>query len=166
MTKRSNHPQRVLGTVLFTDIVGSTERAVELGDRAWKDLLRSHHSIVRHELKRFRGREMDTAGDGFFALFAEPGAAVSCAASVVEQVRSLGIEVRAALHMGECEVLGKKVSGIAVHVAARILGLAGPGEVLVSATVRDLVAGSGFTFEDRGRHQLKGLPTEWPVFAL
>ncbi|HJP65402.1 MAG TPA: adenylate/guanylate cyclase domain-containing protein [Actinomycetota bacterium] len=151
--------------MLFTDIVGSTERAVELGDHGWRELLRAHHAFVRQELKRFGGREIDTAGDGFFAIFAEPGEAVRCAAAVVAGVRSLGIEVRAGLHMGEVEVMGSKVGGVAVHVASRVMAQAGPGEVLVSSTIRDLVAGAGFEFEERGVHSLKGIPGEWGLFA-
>jgi pimeloyl-ACP methyl ester carboxylesterase len=157
-------PDRVLSTVLFTDIVRSTEQAAELGDRAWRDLLGRHHSLVRRELVRFRGRELDTAGDGFFASFDGPARAVRCARAIVESVRELGLEVRAGLHTGECEVLDGKVSGIAVHTGARVASLANGGEVLVSSTVRDLVAGSGIQFEDRGTHELKGVG-EWHVYA-
>jgi len=156
---------RVLATVLFTDIVGSTERAVELGDRRWRDLLREHDATVRRELDRFRGREVDTAGDGFLATFDGPARAVRCAMSAGEAIRELGVEIRAGVHTGECEVDGPKVRGIAVHTGARIASLAGAGEVLVSQTVKDLVSGSGLAFEDRGLHELKGVPGEWRVYA-
>jgi pimeloyl-ACP methyl ester carboxylesterase len=156
---------RVLATVLFTDIVASTERAVELGDRRWRDLLSAHEAAVRHELDRFRGREVDTAGDGFLAAFDGPARAVRCAISAGEAVRELGVEIRAGVHTGECELDGQKIRGIAVHTGARIASLAGPGEVLVSQTVKDLVSGSGLAFEDRGLHELKGVPGEWRVYA-
>jgi class 3 adenylate cyclase/pimeloyl-ACP methyl ester carboxylesterase len=157
---------RVLATVMFTDIVGSTERAASAGDRQWRDLLAQHHATVRRELARFRGREIDTAGDGFLATFDGPARAVRCAARVVDAVRPLGLEVRAGLHTGECEILGEKVSGIAVHVGARVAALARAGEVLVSSTVKDLVAGSGLQFQARGTQVLKGVPGEWPIFAF
>ncbi|MFN2544133.1 MAG: adenylate/guanylate cyclase domain-containing protein [Actinomycetota bacterium] len=147
-------------------MVGSTQKAVELGDEKWKDLVDRHHAVVRRELRRFGGREVDTAGDGFLALFGEPGQAVRCAGSIVKAVRSLGIEVRAGLHTGECELVGTAVRGVAVHVAARVMSLAGPSEVLVSGTVREIIAGSVLRFEERGRHELKGIPGEWPVFSL
>jgi class 3 adenylate cyclase/alpha-beta hydrolase superfamily lysophospholipase len=150
-------PNRVLATVLFTDIVGSTERVRELGDHGWAELLARHHALVRRELERFRGREVDTAGDGFLATFDGPARGVRCGVAIAEAVRDLGLDVRAGLHTGECELLGDKVAGIAVHTGARVSGLAGPGEVLVSATVRDLVSGSGIEFEDRGEHELKGV---------
>jgi class 3 adenylate cyclase/esterase/lipase len=150
-------PDRVLATVLFTDSVGSTERARALGDRAWTELLVRHHALVRRELERFRGREVDNAGDGFLATFDGPARAVQCAIAIRDAVRPVGIEVRAGVHTGECELLGEKVTGIAVHTGARVMSLAGPGEVLVSATVRDLVAGSGLEFDDRGEHALKGV---------
>jgi class 3 adenylate cyclase len=150
-------PNRILATVLFTDIVESTQRVRELGDRGWSQLLARHHAAVRRELERFRGREVDTAGDGFLAAFDGPARAIRCAASIRDSVRELGIELRAGLHTGECELLGDKVAGIAVHTGARIASLAGPGDVLVSATVRDLVSGSGIEFEDRGEHPLKGV---------
>jgi Adenylate cyclase, family 3 (some proteins contain HAMP domain) len=140
----------VLATVLFTDIVGSTERATELGDRRWREVLEQHHALVRSELARARGREVDTAGDGFFAAFDGPARAVRCAKSIVDGVQGLGIAVRSGLHTGECELLDGKVAGIAVHTGARVAAHAGPGEVLVSSTVKDLVAGSGLEFEDRG----------------
>jgi pimeloyl-ACP methyl ester carboxylesterase len=164
-TRPLPEPDRVLATVLFTDIVGSTERAVELGDRRWRELLNTHDAAVRRELERFRGREVDTAGDGFLATFDGPARAVRCAISAGDAVRQLGIEVRAGIHTGECELDGQKVRGIAVHTGARIASLAGPGEVLVSQTVKDLVSGSGLAFDDRGTHVLKGVPGEWRVYA-
>jgi len=157
---------RVLATVMFTDIVGSTEKAVALGDQAWRDLLQAHHAKVRAELARFRGKEIDTAGDGFLATFDGPARAIRCARAISETVKSLGIQIRAGLHTGECEVMGDNIGGVAVHIGARIAGLAAAGEVMVSSTVKDLVAGSGLTFEDRGRKQLKGVPGEWATFAV
>jgi class 3 adenylate cyclase len=159
-------PESVLATLLFTDIAGSTERAAELGDRGWRDLLDRHHQVVRRELVRFRGEEKDTAGDGFFATFDGPARAIRCAQSVSEQVRKLGLELRAGLHTGECELHDDKVAGIAVSVGARVAGLAAPGEVLVSSTVKDLVAGSGIEFEERGEHELKGVPGAWRLYAV
>jgi class 3 adenylate cyclase/pimeloyl-ACP methyl ester carboxylesterase len=150
-------PNRVLATILFTDIVGSTERVRELGDQAWTQLLARHHATVRRELERFRGHEVDTAGDGFLATFDGPARAIRCALATRDAVRGMGLEIRAGLHTGECELLGDKVAGIAVHTGARISALAGPNEVLVSATVRDLVSGSGIAFADRGEHELKGV---------
>ena len=150
-------PNRVLATVLFTDIVKSTERARELGDRDWAELLGRHHVAVRRELGRFRGHEIDTAGDGFLARFDGPARAIRCAVAIRDVVRDLGLELRAGLHTGECELLGDKVAGIAVHTGARVSALAGAGEVLVSETVRDLVSGSGIEFEERGEHELKGV---------
>ena len=158
--------QRVLATVLFTDLVGSTARATELGDRRWRDVLEQHHATVRRELERFSGRERDTAGDGFFATFDGPARAIRCARSVVDAVRQLGLEVRAGLHTGEVEVLDGNVAGIAVNIGARVAARAGAGEVLVSGTVKDLVAGSGLEFEDRGTAELKGVPGEWRLYAL
>jgi class 3 adenylate cyclase len=157
---------RVLATVLFTDIVGSTTLAAELGDRRWRDLLQSYYTLARREVDRGRGREIDTAGDGLFASFDGPARAIWCASAIVSAVRSLGITVRAGLHTGECEVIGEKIGGIAVHIGARVAAMAGPGEVFVSHTVRDLVAGSGIRFEDRGTHELKGVPGAWPLFAV
>jgi class 3 adenylate cyclase len=157
---------RVLATVLFTDIVGSTERAVELGDRQWQELLEHHHRLVRSELNRFRGREVDTAGDGFFATFDGPARAVRCGCAIQEAVARIGLTIRVGLHTGECEVTGGKVSGIAVHIGARVMAEARPGEVLVSSTVKDLVAGSGLRFVDRGGHTLKGIPGEWNLFTV
>ena len=159
-------PDRVLATVLFTDIVGATARAVELGDRAWRDLLKRHHETVRSQLGRFRGREIDTAGDGFFATFDGPARAIRCACAIRDSLGELGLEVRAGLHAGECELLEEKVGGIAVHIGARVAAQAQPGEVLVSSTVRDLVAGSGIAFEERGPVELKGVPGEWRLYAV
>src|SRR5207253_9454783 len=159
-------PDRVLATVLFTDIVGSTARAAEVGDAAWRDLLARHHTLVRGELVRFRGEELDTSGDGFFAVFDGPGRAIECACAIRESVRSLDLEIRAGVHTGECERLDGKLGGIAVPTGARIASLAAPGEVLVSSTVKDLVAGAGIPFEDRGTHELKGVPGEWRLFAV
>ena len=156
----------MLATILFTDIVGSTERAAEMGDGAWKELLGRHHTLVRGELVRFRGEELDTAGDGFFAAFDGPGRAIECASAIRDAVRSLGLEVRAGLHTGECERVEGKLGGIAVPTGARIASLAEPGEVLVSSTVKDLVAGSGIEFDDRGTRELKGVPGEWSLFAV
>ncbi len=157
---------RVLATVLFTDIVGSSERAAELGDRGWRDLIERHHALVRQELVRFRGREVDTAGDGFFASFDGPARAIRCACAVVDGVDQLGLEVRAGVHTGECELFDGKVTGIAVHTGARVAAQARPGEVLVSSTVKDLVAGSDLRFEDREVHSLKGIPGEWHLYAV
>jgi pimeloyl-ACP methyl ester carboxylesterase len=159
-------PDRVLATVLFTDIVDATAKAVELGDRAWRDLLARHHALIRRELVRFRGAELDVAGDGFFARFDGPARAVRCACAITDSVRELGLEVRAGLHTGECEVLEGKVGGIAVHIGARVANEARPGEVLVSSTVKDLVAGSGLRFRDRGTAVLKGVPEEWRLYAV
>ncbi len=158
-------PDRVLATVLFTDIVGSTEHAQALGDRSWRDLLERHHAVVRNELTRFRGREIDTAGDGFFAAFDGPARAIRCALAIRGAASELGLELRAGLHTGECELLGDKIAGIAVHTGARVAARAGPNEVLVSGTVRDLVSGSGIAFEDRGEHELKGIGPR-RVFAV
>ena len=161
----SPEPDRVLATVLFTDIVGSTARAVELGDHRWRELLESYYALVRNELVRFRGREIDTAGDGFFATFDGPARAIRCACAVRDAVRGLGIDIRAGLHTGECELMGAKVGGIAVHIGARVAAHAEPGEVVVSSTVKDLVVGSELRFKDRGFHVLKGVPGKWRLFA-
>jgi pimeloyl-ACP methyl ester carboxylesterase len=164
--RHSPEPDRVLATVLFTDIVGATEKAAAMGDRRWHDLLDSHHALVRRELVRSRGREIDTTGDGFLATFDGPARAVRCACLISNDVRSLGLDIRAGLHTGECEIMGDDVGGIAVHIGARVAALAGPGEVLVSSTVKDLVAGSGLRFRDRGAKPLKGVPGEWTLFAV
>ena len=158
--------ERVLATVLFTDIVGSTSKAAGMGDRAWRELVKRHHSTVRTLLGRYRGREIDTAGDGFFASFDGPARAVRCARAIVEAVKVMGIEVRAGVHTGEVETIDGKIGGIAVSTGARIAGLAAPSEVLVSQTVKDLVAGSGLEFEDRGDHELKGVPARWRLYAV
>ena len=163
---RPSGSERVLATILFTDIAGSTELAARIGDSAWRDLLQRHHAIVRRELARFQGRELDTAGDGFFAVFDGPARAVQAASAIGEAMRALELQIRSGLHTGECEVSDGKVAGIAVSIGARISSLAAPGEVLVSSTVKDLVAGSGLQFDDRGAHQLKGIPEEWHLFAL
>ena len=157
---------RVLATVLFTDIVGSTTKAAELGDAGWRELLQKHHALIRRQLVRFHGAELDTAGDGFFASFDGPARAIRCACAITDAVRELGLEVRAGLHTGECELLDDKVSGIAVHIGARVAREAEPGEVLVSSTVRDLVAGSGLRFQERGSAELKGVPGEWRLYAV
>jgi class 3 adenylate cyclase len=157
---------RVLATVLFTDIVDSTRRAAEMGDRDWHALLDAHDAVVRSQLARFRGREVNTSGDGFLAMFDGPQRAIRCAMAIRDAVRTLGIEVRAGLHTGECEIRGDDIGGIAVHIGARVSALAGPNDVLVSSTLRDLVIGSGLEFEDRGAHELKGVPGEWHLFAV
>jgi class 3 adenylate cyclase len=158
-------PDSVLTTVVFTDIVGSTERAAQLGDRAWRELLAQHHSLVRRELARFRGEEKDTAGDGFFATFDGPARAIRCAQAIVESVGEIGLELRAGVHTGECELHDGKLAGLAVSIGARIAALADAGEVLVTSTVRDLVSGSGIEFDARGERELKGVPGAWNVFA-
>jgi class 3 adenylate cyclase/pimeloyl-ACP methyl ester carboxylesterase len=157
---------RVLATVLFTDIVGSTAKAAELGDARWRELLSEHHALIRRLLVRFRGTELDTAGDGFFASFDGPARAIRCACAITEGVKELGFDVRAGLHTGECERLDGKVGGIAVHIGARVAKEARPGEVLVSSTVKDLVAGSGLHFNERGTAELKGVPGEWRLFSI
>jgi class 3 adenylate cyclase len=157
---------RVLATVLFTDIVDSTRRAAEIGDRDWHALLDAHDAVVRSQLARFRGREVNTAGDGFLAMFDGPQRAIRCAMSIRDAVQALGIQVRAGLHTGECEIRGDDIGGIAVHIGARVSALAGSNDVLVSSTLRDLVIGSGLEFEERGVHQLKGVPGEWRLFAV
>jgi len=162
----ASEPDRVLATVLFTDIVGSTERLAELGDSGWRELLARHHAAVRDQLARFDGREIDTAGDGFLAAFEAPARAVRCAVSIRDGVKEIGLSVRCGLHTGECERVGDKLVGIAVHIGARIAGQASADEILVSSTVRDLVAGAGITFDERGAVSLKGLPGEWLLFAV
>jgi class 3 adenylate cyclase len=164
--REAPEPEQILATVLFTDIVGSTERAQELGNQEWRSLLEHHHTTVREILVRYRGREIDTAGDGFLASFDGPARAIRCAVAVRDTLAGLAIPVRSGLHTGEVEVVGDKLAGIAVHIGARVAALAGPGEVLVSSTVRDLVAGSGVEFEDRGLHELKGLDEPRRLFAV
>jgi pimeloyl-ACP methyl ester carboxylesterase len=164
--REAPEPDRVLATVLFTDLVGSTERATELGDRRWRELLEAHHAAVRRELERFGGREIDTAGDGFLSAFDGPARAIRCADAVVNAISALGLEVRAGVHTGECEVIGDKLAGVAVHIGARVAVCAGAGEVLVSSTVRDLIAGSGIELEDRGLHALKGVEDERRLYAV
>jgi class 3 adenylate cyclase len=164
--RNANELERVLATVLFTDIVDSTARAVELGDARWRELVQAHHGLVRRQLTRFRGTEIDTAGDGFFASFDGPARAIRCACAISEGVRELGLEIRAGLHTGECERIDNKVGGIAVNIGSRVASEAGPGEVLVSSTVKDLVAGSGIQFSERGVAELKGVPGEWRLFAV
>ena len=159
-------PDTVLATILFTDIVGSTAKLAELGNVRWRELVERHHALVRVQLSRFRGREIDTAGDGFFAAFDGPIRAIRCAQTIREAVRGLGIELRAGLHIGECEVVGDKIAGIAVNIGARVASQAAPGEILVSSTIKDLVAGSGLQFEDRGHAELKGVPGQWQLYAV
>jgi class 3 adenylate cyclase len=165
-TRADHEIDRVLATILFTDIVGSTERAATLGDHAWRDLLDLHDRTARREIERFHGREIKALGDGFFAAFDGPGRAVRCARAITEEAHRLGIEVRCGLHSGECEVRDSDLAGIAVHIGARIGGLAEPGEVLVSTTVKDLVIGSGIAFQDRGLHSLKGVPDLWQLYCV
>ena len=165
-TRWSPAPERVLATLLFTDIVGSTQRAVELGDRRWREVLDAHDEMVRRQLDRFRGTEVKATGDGFLATFDGPARAIHCARAISLGARQLGIDIRAGLHTGECEMRGRDVGGVAVHVAARVLAHAAPGEVLVSSTVRDLVAGSGIEFTDRGTYELKGLPDKWRLLSV
>jgi class 3 adenylate cyclase len=159
-------PDKVLATVLFSDIVGSTVKAAELGDARWRELLAAHHGRVRAQLARFRGVELDTAGDGFFARFDGPARAIRCALAIHQAVRDIGLQVHIGLHAGECEVLDGKVAGIAVAIGARVSARAGAGEVLVSQTVKDLVAGSGIAFEDRGLAELKGVPGRWRLYSV
>jgi len=163
-TTRTHEPDRLLATVLFTDIVGSTERAATLGDNRWRELLETFYAKVREVLQLYRGREISTAGDGFLAAFDGPARAIRCAGAIRAAVRALGLDVRCGVHTGECELVGKDLAGIAVHIGARVAALAGPGEVLVSQTVRDLVAGSGLSFNERGKYRLKGVPDEWRLF--
>jgi len=166
VTREAPEPDKVLATVLFSDIVGSTARAAQLGDAGWRELLAAHHGRVRVQLARFRGVELDTAGDGFFARFDGPARAIRCALAIRDAVREIGIDVRLGLHAGECEVLDGKVAGIAVAIGARVSALAAAGEVLVSQTVKDLVAGSGIGFDDRGLAELKGVPGEWRLYSV
>ena len=162
----AQEPDRVLATVMFTDIVGSTAKAAEVGDARWRELVERHHLLVRRQLARARGREVDTAGDGFLAAFDGPARAIRCAREIAESVKELGLDVRVGLHTGECELIDGKVAGIAVHTGARVAAEAGPGEVLVSSTVKELVAGSGLTFEARGAHELSGIPGEWQLYSV
>ena len=164
--RHAPEPDRVLATVLFTDLVGSTARAAALGDSRWKALLGAHDRAVRWQLERFRGREIDTAGDGFLATFDGPARAIRCACAISDAVRELDLAVRAGVHTGEVELAGDRIRGIAVHIGARIAASAAAGEVLVSSTVKDLVAGSGLAFEDRGEHELKGVPGSWRLYAV
>jgi class 3 adenylate cyclase len=157
---------RILAAVLFTDIVDSTRRAADAGDRRWRELLDTHDEISVSEVERFRGRRVKTTGDGMLALFDGPARGVRCAEAVRDAVAELGIEIRAGLHVGECELRGDDVGGLAVHIGARVAGLAEPGEILVSRTVRDLAAGSGLRFAERGEHELKGIPDRWPLYAV
>jgi class 3 adenylate cyclase len=159
-------PERVLATILFTDIVGSTERAAALGDTQWRTLLARHNALVRQQLARYRGQELDTTGDGFVAAFDGPGRAIRCACAISDDVRALGLEIRAGIHTGEGEIVDGRIGGIALHIAARVMAEAGTGEVLVSSTVRDLVAGAGLEFEERGEHVLKGVPGPWRLFVV
>jgi len=159
-------PDRVLATVLFTDIVGSTEQVARLGDRRWRDLLEDHYRVSRRELGRFRGREVKTTGDGILASFDGPARAIRCAAAIRDRVRALGVEVRAGLHTGEVELLDEDLGGIAVHIGARVATTATAGEILVSSTVKDLVAGSGLEFDERGTHELRGVPGNWTLYAV
>jgi class 3 adenylate cyclase/predicted alpha/beta hydrolase len=165
-SKKSVAPDRVLATVLFTDIVGSTERAATLGDQRWRDLLDRHNAIIRRNIARFRGRETKTTGDGFLITFDGPARAVRCACAIIDELRPVGIDVRAGLHTGECEEIGDDIGGIAVHIGARVAALAGPSQVLVSSTVKDLVAGSGLRFADQGERSLKGIPGEWRIYSV
>jgi class 3 adenylate cyclase len=165
-TRHVHEPDRMLATVMFTDVVDSTARAAAMGDRDWRELIERHDQLMRLELERYRGREVKTMGDGFLATFDGPARAIRCATSARDAVRTLGIDIRAGLHTGECEVMGDDVGGIAVSIGARVSAAAGPGEVLVSRTVTDLVAGSGIAFTDRGAHVLKGVPGEWQLYAV
>ena len=162
----SEEPETVLATILFTDIVGSTAKLAELGDEGWRTIVQRHHALVRQLLSRYRGREVDTAGDGFFATFDGPIRAIQCAQAIAKAVPTLGIEIRAGLHTGECQIVDEKVSGIAVNIGARIAALARPSQILVSSTVKDLVVGSNIAFEERGEEQLKGVPGEWRLYAV
>ncbi len=164
--RHASEPDRALATVLFTDIAGSTERAAVLGDRRWRELLERHQTLVRERLAAYDGREVKTMGDGFLATFDGPAKAIRCACAIVERSSSEGVEVRAGVHTGECELIGEDVGGMAVHIGARVAAQAAPSEVLVSSTVKDLVVGSGFEFADRGTHELKGVPGDWRLLAV
>ena len=165
-TRHEREPDRMLATVMFTDIVDSTQRAADMGDRHWRDLLERHDELFRRALERHRGREIKRTGDGFLATFDGPARAIRCAASITEAVEELGLELRAGLHTGECEVMSDDLGGLAVHIAARVMSYADAGEVLVSSTVKDLVVGSGIDFEDRGTHDLRGVPGDWRLFRV
>jgi class 3 adenylate cyclase len=165
-TRPVHEPDRVLATVLFTDIVDSTRRAADLGDRRWRDVLERHNAVVRQRLERFRGREIKTIGDGFLATFDGPARGIRCALEIVDELGTLGVDLRAGLHTGECEAMNGDLGGVAVHIGARVAAMAGPREVLVSSTVKDLVAGSEIQFQDRGEHELKGVPERWRLFAV
>ena len=165
-TRHEHEPDRMLATVLFTDICDSTARAAEMGDRGWRFLLERHDALFRQALDRHRGREVKRTGDGFLATFDGPARAIRCAASVAEAMGTLGLQIRAGLHTGELEVMDGDLGGLAVHIASRVMGAAGPNEVLVSGTVKDLVVGSGIEFEDRGERELRGVPGEWRLFAV
>jgi class 3 adenylate cyclase len=162
----AHHADRVLATVLFTDIVGSTEHASQVGDRRWKEVLATHDALLAAEVERFRGRMVKSTGDGALVTFDGPGRAIRCASAIRDSVRPLGIDLRAGLHTGEIELRGEDVAGVAVHIGARVSALAGAGEVLVSSTVKDIVAGSGIEFQDRGEHELKGVPGSWKIYAV
>jgi class 3 adenylate cyclase len=164
--RHAPEPTRVLATILFTDLVGSTQKAAQLGDQAWRELRDRHHAVVRQMLERHRGHEVDTAGDGFFASFDGPARAIRCACEIRDAMRGLGLQIRAGLHAGECELIDGKIGGIAVHIGARVASAARPDEVLVSSTVKDLVAGSGLGFDDRGTQELKGVPGEWRLYEV
>jgi class 3 adenylate cyclase len=165
-SRSGTDPDRLLTTLLFTDIVDSTKRAAEWGDRRWRDLLDQHHELVRVQLERFGGREVVTTGDGFFASFPSPTQAVRCALAATDAVDALGVQIRAGVHTGEVEVRGEDLGGLAVHIAARVSAAADPGEVFVSSTVKDLLAGTDLAFGDRGEHELKGVPGDWKLFAV
>jgi class 3 adenylate cyclase/streptogramin lyase len=164
--RRPQAHERMLSTVMFTDMVGSTELASRLGDAKWRQLLSRHHSLVRKQLKRFGGREVDTAGDGFFATFDQPARAIACAQALTEAFDRQGLQIRVGIHMGEVEVVGPKVAGVAVHIGSRVMSMAGPNEIVVSSTVRDLVSGSDLEFQDKGLHELKGVPSQWHLYSL
>ncbi len=165
-TRHAREPERALATVLFTDIAGSTERAAAVGDRQWRELLEHHHTLVRDQLVAYGGHEVKTMGDGFLATFDGPARAIRCGTAIAERSSSEGLEIRAGVHTGECELIGEDVGGMAVHIGARVAAHAAPGEVLVSSAVKDLVVGSGIDFSDRGSHDLKGVPGEWRLLAV
>jgi class 3 adenylate cyclase len=163
---RSQEPERVLATVMFTDLVGSTQRAEQLGDERWGRLLQDHNTVVRRQLQVFKGREVKSTGDGFLATFDSPARAIQCARAVRDAVQQLGLELRTGIHTGECELTGSDIAGIGVHIASRVQTVAAPNEILVTSTVRELVTGSGLGFTDHGRHTLKGLDGDWQLFAV